>query len=127
MHLKMTMTNTSDHDLRFTVRVLQAKDLNYAPVNARQVDIQLLDSKGHFVPLTPYGRAVRGQCGECGGGGTLGDLRPGESLNEEVDLSREFDITKPGRYTVRAQQLDEASKLQVRSDPVTVTLKKYGR
>jgi hypothetical protein len=121
--LKLTMTNTSGHDLHLSVRVLQAKALNYVPVTVRHMDVQLYDSEGNPVPLTDYGRTVRGQCGECGGSGTRDDLKPGESLNEEADLSREFDIKKPVRYTVRAQRLDEDSKFQVKSDLVTLTVK----
>lgn len=102
----------------------------------RQTQILLYDSEGNLVPLTPYGAAVQGRTGPvampsgaerqqgvaCGGGGTLGVLKPGESLIEEADLSKEFYIKKPGRYTIRAQRLDKESKAVVRSEAATVTL-----
>jgi hypothetical protein len=122
MPLKLTMTNTSEHDLHLSVRILQAKALNYVPVTVRHIDVELYDSGGNPVPRTDYGKTVRGQCGECGGGGTRDDLKPGESLNEEADLTKEFDIKKPGSYTVRAQRMDEDNKLQVKSDLITLTL-----
>lgn len=118
--LKLTMTNTSDRDLHYSVRVLGAKSLNYKWVTVRQVELALYDSEGNPVPLTNYGKVVRGQCGECGGGGTLGILKPGESLDEEADINREFDIEKPGTYTVRATRFDKDNQALVKSDGITL-------
>jgi hypothetical protein len=120
--LDLIMTNTSGQDLYFSVRRLEAKGLNYVPVTVRQMDVQLYDSEGLPVPLTLYGKTVRGKCGECGGSGTLGGLRPGESLHEEADLSKEFELTKPGKYTVHAERVDDQNKVLVKSDKITLTL-----
>lgn len=119
-HLKLTMTNTSDRDLHYSVSVLGAKSLNYEWETVRQVDVALYDSEGNSVPLTNYGKVIRGQCGECGGGGTLGILKPGESLQEEADLNKEFGIRTPGRYTVRAQRFDEDNQALVKSEAITL-------
>jgi hypothetical protein len=142
--LKLTMTNISDHDLRFSVRVLQCPPLISRWVEVRQVQVQLYDSEGNPVPLTLYGGVVQGRSGEyasrrakvplhgkgareqgvgCGGGGTLGVLKPGESLTEDADLSKEFELRSPGRYTVYAQRWDEDRKAQVKSDRISLTVK----
>ncbi len=42
-----------------------------------------------------------------------------ESLNEEAGPSKEFDIQKPARYSVRAQRFDKESKAQGKSGSVT--------
>ncbi len=120
--LKLAMSNTSDLDLRFDVLVKRCKHLDYVPVTVRQVDVQLYDSDGNPVPLTLYGKAVRGRAGECFGRGAQGVLKPGDSLAEEVDINKEFEIKKPGRYTVQAQRLDKDGKAMVKSEAVTVTL-----
>jgi hypothetical protein len=116
------MTNESEQDLFYSVRVLQAKALNYQPVNVRPIRVELRDIEGKLMPLTIYGKTIRGQCGDCGGGGTLGGLKPGESRSEMVDLNKEFDIKKPGKYTVHAERLDEASKTLVKSSGITVAV-----
>lgn len=118
--LKLAMSNTSDLDLRFDVLVKRCKHLDYVPVTVRQVDVQVYDSDGNPVPLTLYGKAVRGRAGECFGRGAQGVLKPGDSLAEEVDISKEFEIKKPGRYTIRAQRWDEESKSMVKAEPLTV-------
>ena len=114
---------------------MQCRPLINVPVTVRQVQLQLYDSQGKMVPLTLYGKVAQGtsdadreQSGAgreqgiaCGGSGTLEVLKPGESRVEETDLSKEFDIKKPGRYTVRAQKLDQESKAVVKSEAVTVT------
>ena len=120
--LQSAMTNTSDHDLVFTTWFLQSKTLGDKSVKVRQVVVELYDSEGSPVPLTLYGKAIRGQCGACGGKGVLDGLKPGESRNEVVDLSKEFDIKKPGKYSVQAQRLDEISKTLVKSSVVTINL-----
>lgn len=118
--VKLSMTNTSDHDLRFDVMVIQCKPLNYVPVTVRQVQVELYDSKGTPVPLTLYGKAVRGQVGECAGKGQPAILKPGENRIEEADLGKEFDVKNPGTYTVRALRFDKQGKAVAKSDAITV-------
>ncbi len=132
--VKLTMTNTSDHDLRFSVHYVMCPPLINSYVTVRQVRIQLSDEEGNPVPLTVYGAVVQGRSGAdveqsekgkrgvgCGGRYLLDILKPGETLREEADLSKEFAIKRPGTYTVRAQKLDQESKTSVKSDAVTVT------
>jgi hypothetical protein len=134
--VKLTMTNTSDRDIRLNVMVVQCRPLINEYVTVRQMQLHLYDSEGNLMPLTLYGKVVQGgpepdekqsrnnrEAGvSCGGGGTLGILKPGESLTEEADLNKEFEIKKPGKYTVRAQRVDQESKAVVMSAAVPVTL-----
>ena len=119
---KLTMTNVSDSHFHYDVRSLASKALNYKYVQVRPVRVELRDGEGKPVPLTLYGATARGQCGECGGSGIQGGLKPGESISETVDLSKEFDIQKPGKYTVYAERFDKASKTLVKSSILTINL-----
>ncbi|HWB86848.1 MAG TPA: hypothetical protein VG675_22070 [Bryobacteraceae bacterium] len=133
--VKLTMTNTSDHDLHLSVMYVMCPPLINAYVTVRQMQVQLYDDEGNPVPLTVYGTVVQGRSGAerepasgkrergigCGGHGQLAILKPGESRTEEADLSKEFDIKKPGTYTLRAQKLDNENKAVVKSGAVSVT------
>ena len=137
MPVTLTMTNTSDRDLRYSVFWKRCPPpIEHLSATMRQMQVLLYDSEGNLVPLTQYGASVQGRTGPvaippdaerrqgygCGGSGTLGILKPGESLIEKADLAKEFDIKKPGRYTVRAQRLDQANEAVVKAEAVTVTL-----
>lgn len=49
-------------------------------------------------------------------------LRPGESLKTQQTLSKEFDLGRPGTYTVQAQRYDGTSGITVKSNTITVTV-----
>lgn len=121
--LGFACTNTSGHDI-----VIGSPAL-----------ISVLDSDGKSVPETPYGRKVHGTeprpvpppevgpphgvPGESGGG--LGPLpmRPGETIRSpRSDLSREYDLSRPGTYTIQARRADFYSGTVVESNVLTVTL-----
>ena len=93
--------------------------------------IQVFDSAGKAVPLTPFGAALqRGRylheegkpprvlVGSAGGH----TIAPGETAKDMVDLDERFDLSKPGSYTVQLERLDPATKLTVKSNIVTLTV-----
>lgn len=123
LRVRIAVTNTSDHDI----------------VIGPPVQISVLDSEAKPVPETPYGMKVHGTeprpapPPEVGppqgvpgpGGGGLGPLpmRPGEtSRGSSGDLSREYDLSKPGTYTIQAREADFYSGSVVESNVLTVTL-----
>lgn len=127
--LKLTITNTSVSDFHYSVAVVSCAPIINEWVKVRQVQIQLDDINRNQVPLSVYGsvaqrrpRAEGEQGFGCGGRSATEVLKPGESLTEEVDLSKEFDIKKPGKYTVRAERFDEKAKAMVKAEPVTLVI-----
>ena len=65
--------------------------------------IDLLDSKGKIAPLTLYGKNLRltrlNQWAN-----VRNTISPGESLKYELNLSRQFDLSVMGTYTVQASR-----------------------
>jgi len=47
-------------------------------------------------------------------------LKPGESFQEETELSKEFNLTKSGMYTVEFTKRDPETGKMVVSNPITV-------
>jgi hypothetical protein len=49
-------------------------------------------------------------------------IGPGKTSREDADLTEEFELSKPGKYTVQAERLDQYSKGPVKSNIITITL-----
>lgn len=121
--LGFACTNTSDHDV-----VIGSSTL-----------ISVVDSEGKSVPETAYGRKVHGTeprpvplpevgppqgvPGRSSSGIGPVPMRPGETIRSpRSDLSREYDLIKPGKYTIQARRADFYSGSVVESNVLTVTL-----
>lgn len=64
MPVKLTMTNTSDRDLRYTVFSQWCPPpIEHLSGRVRQMQVLLYDCEGNLVPLTQYGAAVQGRSG----------------------------------------------------------------
>jgi hypothetical protein len=88
--IEVTITNTADYDLFYVV-----PDEIEMPFG-----LEVRDSEGHHVPYTPQGRRTFG--GLFDGSRFMLKLHPGESLYRERLLNKDFEISKPGTYTVWA-------------------------
>jgi hypothetical protein len=129
------LTNTSDrllwlHFERSRGPVFEEK--------LRQIDVEVRDSEGNSIPETEFGKTIQGRSvrqpdraahdkpgvGRGGRTGVDGALPPGETLRETSDLSKEFDLRKPGTYTVRASRKDIAGQA-IYSNQITFVLLKY--
>jgi hypothetical protein len=101
--------------------------------------IHIIDSKGNTVPEkrppTKSGSAEPQQNIPPGAHETKGrpgrtftivsfPLKPGQSVgeNSEIDLSKDWDLSKPGVYTIQAERWDSSSKGFVKSNTITVTV-----
>jgi hypothetical protein len=75
------------------------------------------------VPKTDYGRSIRE--GEAIGSEIAVWLKPGESLEENVDISKLFDISYPGEYEVQLSRhiSDDPKKETVESNKITIIVK----
>lgn len=49
-------------------------------------------------------------------------LAPGETQKDEIPVSKLYDLSKPGRYTIQIQRTDPETKLVVKSNSITVTV-----
>ena len=116
LKVRIAITNMSDHDVFLGGHI--------------QMIVQ--DSEGKPVPQTPYGKKVYGteppsvsQSGIGPGGGDIGAplMRPGDTITGSPQyLNKEYDLSKPGTYTIQARRNDPYSQSVVQSNVLTVTL-----
>jgi hypothetical protein len=50
------------------------------------------------------------------------NLGPGKSIIDRMNISKLYDLTRPGKYTLELQRFDTESKTFVRSNKITVTV-----
>lgn len=87
-------------------------------------DIRDIASKP--VPMTEYG--LKANCLDSPGGvpricsgSSFGDtLDPGKAFRQKLTLSKEYDLSKPGKYTIQAFRSD--GKTDVKSNVITLTV-----
>jgi hypothetical protein len=98
----------------------------------------LRDGEGRPIAETEYGKTIHGRSvrqsqraehdmpGVPGGGrtGVAGVLVAGETFKETSDLSKEFDLRKPGTYTLRAFRKDGVTSQTIYSNEITFVLLK---
>lgn len=121
--LTATMKNTSNHDVPIR-RESNSELANVVKAVPRRLIIRVLDGRGRLVQETEYGRNIH--VGEESSAYVRGFvsavLKPGETYKEEADLSKEFDLTTPGTYTVEVQKRDPDTGKKVRSNKITFTV-----
>jgi hypothetical protein len=93
--------------------------------------VDVWDEKGAMAAETRFGRMIQGHIPAeelarepyviVGSGGYM-PLYPGKTLTDRVNLSKLYDLGRPGRYTVQFQEFHEQSKLFVKSNKITVTV-----
>jgi hypothetical protein len=93
----------------------------------RNIDIQVLDSSGKPVDESDLGRAIHGRDPKIGWGEPVrrplaAGIGRGDSLTEQSDLSKEFDLSRPGRYTVQARRWDNETGQMVLSNKIAITI-----
>jgi hypothetical protein len=49
-------------------------------------------------------------------------LKPGETLMHKVNVSKLYDLSRPGKYRIRFRWQDIELKMHVTSNPITVTV-----
>jgi hypothetical protein len=89
------------------------------------MDVQVEDSGGRPGAETLYGGKLHLRRFPAGGGGGHGFgfyWKPGRVITEESDLNKEFDLSKPGTYTVHALRVDPDTKQTVTSNIIKFTV-----
>jgi len=120
--VRATFTNISDHDFRNgAVPCRECK-----AGRRSDIDLRVYDSDGNPVPATPHGRRINGreedQLGEPVSVFSFA-IKPGGVFREDADLTNEFAVLKPGKYTVQAERPDPYSDgLLVKSNIITIAV-----
>ena len=127
--LKATLTNRSDHDITigydrnrgmFEVDVFDesgksAPDKRPGYRNGR-VDLEQLARTTSPEELIKSGLLTRNF--------VWTTLKPGETVSETVEVSKYYDMTKPGAYKVLVQRPDPETKGILKSSPIDLTVTK---
>jgi len=108
----------------------KAKDTIYLDASApwmAELDfrVEVHDVQGNLAPLTDYGRLVLKNEGEVPiveNNGSLAVLHPGDTFKREIVVSKLYDLTQPGKYTIQAQRPDDANGTIAKSNTVNVTV-----
>jgi hypothetical protein len=106
--VKIVWTNTSKVELNDNLyRDPSGLDFNYI------LDFQ--DSDGHPVTKAPVSAT---------GSAEFGTLKPGDSQNDDIDLSRLYKLSRPGDYTLQVSRRvpKELGNGVIKSNKITITL-----
>jgi hypothetical protein len=86
--------------------------------------IYMYDAEGNLALLKDYGHAVVKHEGEPIAGSVVPlILRPQDSFKREIELSKLYDLTKPGKYAIQVERVDGLTGGVSRSNPVALTIK----
>jgi hypothetical protein len=85
-------------------------------------DIDIRDSRNVAVPETPFGLTLHGKNPHPFAGSVFSaPSHPGEPIKEELILSKEYDLSKPGKYTVQVRERHPVFQT-VKSNVITITV-----
>jgi hypothetical protein len=127
----------SDVVVEAEMKNISAEDIFYSVLTGRgQGPVpsgftwEILNSERKPVPFTEYGLKINRPEPELGLGGSyvpaagktvFGLLGPGKAFVEKRTLSKEYDLSTPGKYSIQALRLADA-KTDVKSNVITLTV-----
>ena len=118
MLLKVKIVNTCDHNIYVGRGLLMGGTLLHGS------DLHVLDSRGKPVPETERGMRLHGthpKVPKIVSGLSAPPLKPGESVEQEEDLNEQFDLQKPGNYTVQSERFVRRTVL-IKSNIISFTV-----
>jgi hypothetical protein len=119
--VKIVLKNITDHEIRIggIRRTLPADDV--VPANCRAI---VTDAKGAPAPYTKYGERMWSHPLEEGvnGTGIFGPMEAGGQGAFDLVLSRLYDLSKPGKYTIEVKYPDYDNEVIVRSNKIVLTI-----
>ena len=119
--LEIVLRNTSDHEFSIT----KANTENQAET---QYTIDVRDGRGHPVALSEHGRIRlnRSPTSRLTISEVVYSVKPGETLTDVAVVTELYDLSQPGKYTIRVSREipREFGKGTVKSNPVTITVTK---
>ena len=116
VRLDATVTNISDHAIRFgrTPGIVPHEELSY--------QIEIRDALGKEPSLTPFFQHLKENPSSTWGSYTTYSVEPGKSFDDELVITRLYALTQPGRYTVsvarRQDPLQKSGKGLVKSNSI---------
>ncbi len=131
--LRATLKNDSGHDITFPASP------GLVPSDGFRYEIHVLDSRARPAPPSARVRELRKARAKGGPGiaviGNIGrTLKPGQALPEEINVTRDYDLSSPGIYTIWVTRplplgvpvwaAKKYWKGSVRSNTITVTVVK---
>ena len=119
VRIGVSIKNTSNQDHFISKHREQGHAESYNRIEVR-------DDKGNLVPVVKPREAPRTKDGLVTALATWSepavDLKPGETLQDEIVASEMFDLHRPGKYTIQVKTFDQTSKTFVKSNIITVTV-----
>jgi len=109
--------NISHHVIHYTVIAGAGAELSHFRVDVR-------NSVGKPVTETQYGQKVHGTDHRAHSGSVFGadiPVEPGKTLHEKLILTKEYDLSQPGTYTVQLRRTDFDDS-SVKSNTITLTI-----
>lgn len=120
LRLHVTVKNTSDRTIGFV------RSPGPVPEEAFRYEIEVRDATGRSAPPSTYLRELKNKTTIISGSNLAHWLKAGESFVDEVDITKLYDLTKPGKYTVAvARDIPPNQNLgqgKVKSNPIIVTV-----
>ena len=89
-----------------------------------------LERNGHEVETTFFHRKITGRNRDgdpnevYGGSSILLPHPPGKMFEMKIDLTRLYQITEPGEYTLHVSRYDEGTKATIRANVVTIRIER---
>jgi hypothetical protein len=117
IRVKTTLINKSNGKISF----------ERSPEDMAELEFQayVRDSHGNPAPLTEYGRHVlkgEGDVPLATRFGGFSTLQPAESLKCDVVITRLYDLSQPGKYTIQVERIHDSLKMVAKSNTITVTV-----
>jgi hypothetical protein len=113
--VEVTKTNQSNHVIN------NSKVRSFSP----PYEIDIKDDQGNSRPETESSRQAK-KARDADLSHTFsvafGNLKPGESDRDRIDLNRYYDVGLSGTYTIQLRQIDSETKTIVKSNTITVTV-----
>jgi hypothetical protein len=118
VEIKIRLTNTSNHPIDISEVRTHGCSVN----QGYRYDIR--DATGRVAEILPEIQARTESGGRVVATVQIHTLNPGEALEETTDLSRCYDMTTPGEYTIQLsrENSEDLKQAPVKSNKITVTV-----
>jgi hypothetical protein len=121
----------SDVEVEVEMKNISAEGVGFVPTSTMSSSTtsfrwDIREGAGKEVPMTEYG--LKANCLDspggvpriCAGSSFEAILDPGKSFRQKLALSKEYDLSRPGKYTIQALGFD--GKTDVKSNTITLTV-----
>ncbi len=114
--IRIALTNTSTRKLS----VLHEKANEIGERVGFSLDVR--DANNIQVSLTAYGKAYYNHELALVGAPYYADVRPGQTLEDWIVVSKLYDLSKPGKYKIQVQRTDEDTSVVVKSNVLNIMI-----